>query len=577
MNCRRIPQRMLPSRDRLLRVDLSAQSVADEPVPERWRRRYLGGKGLAARYLHEELEPKTDPLSPENPLVLALGPVSGLLPGEQRYAVVTKSPLTGTFLDSYAGGTFPETLAGALPDHLLVLVTGRADEPVRLVVEDGEAWVEPSDRWGAETTTVCREAEGAVACIGPAGEHGVVYATVSSTPDAEHHAGRGGAGTVMGSKRLKAVVARGDPPSGLTERRAAYERRYLQTATGRWLAASGTLETVEFADEVGVLSSRGWTERGVDRAADLGVDAARERARAREHGADDDTGGGGFRVGTDVGETVPRGATGMTMGAGLGVESFDAAAALGERCNRLGLDLISTGNAVAWAIRAGEEGVVDADYEFGDPEGARRLVERIAAREGPLADALAEGVAAAGEALGGGGLVPTVKGMELPAYDPRGAASMALAYATADRGGCHRRARPVEREPFEGPFGPDEAARLVAEAQDRRSLRWSLVADDFVGETLDSDVDEWLAAVGAPYEALDRAGERIWNLVRLFNVREGFDRAADTVPEPIDPAALDVSFEATLEAYYEHRGWDERGVPTDATLSRLGLEEVAWE
>jgi aldehyde:ferredoxin oxidoreductase len=263
----------------------------------------------------------------------------------------------------------------------------------------------------------------------------------------------------------------------------------------------------------------------------------------------------------------------MSLGAELGIESFDAAAALGERCNRLGLDLISAGNAVAWTVRAAEAGHLETPgVSFGDPDGARRLVDAVARRDGALADALADGVETAAEQLGGDGLVPTVKGMGLPAYDPRGAASMALAYATADRGGCHRRARPVEREPFEGPFGPAEAAGLVAEAQDVRSLRWSLVADDFVGETLDADVAEWLGAVDAPHEGLDRAGERIWNLVRLFNVREGFDRTADRLPAPIDPDELEVSFEAMLSAYYRHRGWDERGVPTDATLSALGID-----
>jgi aldehyde:ferredoxin oxidoreductase len=238
------------------------------------------------------------------------------------------------------------------------------------------------------------------------------------------------------------------------------------------------------------------------------------------------------------------------------------------------MDLISAGNAVAWAARASEAGVLDDANAFGDPEAARALLEAIAAREGALGDALAEGVAEAAARLGGTGLVPTVKGMELPAYDPRGAASMALAYATSDRGGCHRRARPVEREPFEGPFDPEVAAAAVVDAQDTRAVRWSLVADDFAGETLEDDGAEWLAAVGAPTEGLADAGERVWNLVRLFNVREGFDRADDRLPEPLDPADLATDFEALLDAYYERRGWNAEGVPTDETLARLDLDHL---
>jgi len=182
-------------------------------VPESWRRQFVGGKGLGARYLYEELPPGADALGPENVLFFGLGPVSGLLPGENRFAAVTKSPLTGTFLDSYAGGSFPPRLAGALEGHLGLLVEGAADEPVRIEVEDGAATVESATTWGAETPETCRAHDGAVACIGPAGEQQVAFATIASD-EGEHHAGRGGAGAVMGSKRLKAVVARGEPPAG---------------------------------------------------------------------------------------------------------------------------------------------------------------------------------------------------------------------------------------------------------------------------------------------------------------------------------------------------------------------------
>ena len=558
--------------DRMLRVDLSAGTVESEPIPGAWRRKYLGGKGLGARYLYEELEPGTDPLSPENRLLFLLGPLSGAIP-DGRYAAVTKSPLTGTFLDSYSGGRFPGALCGSLGEHLGLLVQGRAEEPVRIVVSGGTARTEPAEGWGADAAETCDAHDGVVACIGPAGENRVSYATIASDR-VEHHAGRGGAGAVMGAKRLKAVVAEDDPPE-FGERLAALRERdtkaFRGSDTGRWLAASGTLETVDFADEAGVLSARGWQERGFDGAEGVGIEAAREAASGRE--ADGDR-PGDFRVETPAGETVPRGATAMTLGAGLGLEAFDAVAELGERCNRLGVDLISAGNAVAWAIRAADAGVIDRDVAFADPEGARELLEEIATRSTPLGDALADGVAAAAARLGGTDLVPTVKDMALPAYDPRGAASMALAYATSDRGACHRRARPVEREVFEE-WGPVETAAAVVGAQDARSIRWSLIADDFVGEALVDRGAEWLDALDCPHDALPETGERIWNLVRLFNVREGFDRADDALPAGLDVRDGDTldpdAFEAALECYYATRGWGADGRPSRERLAALDL------
>lgn len=554
---------------RLLRVDLSAGTVTTERVPEEWRRRFLGGKGLGARYLYDELAPATDPLGPDNVLLFLLGPMTGALPGTQRYAAVTKSPLTGTFLDSYAGGNFPARLAGALPEYLGVLVTGRADEPVALVVEDDDARIDPTDAWGADAVETARAYDGAVACVGPAGERQVAFATIASD-EAEHHAGRGGAGAVMGAKRLKAVVARGDPvepPADVAALRDRDESRFETTDVGRWLGASGTAESVDFADETGVLPSAGWQKRGFDGAEDIGIEAVRDAATER-------TDDGEFRVDTEAGESVPRGATAMTLGAGLGLDDFDAVATLGERCNRLGLDLIDAGNAVALAILAAQAGLVDRDVAFDDPEGARTLLEEIATRSSSLGDALADGIETAAESFDDGDFIPTVKGMALPSYDPRGSPGMALAYATSDRGACHRRARPVEREAFDPPWSPSRVAVAVMAAQNRRSVRWSLIADDFVGETLDPS--EWLDVVDWPHDDLATTGERIWTLTRLFNVREGFDRDADAVPDALDERGefSRERFEDTLDEYYAARGWNEAGVPTRETLDRLDLLET---
>ncbi len=555
-------------------MDLTTRTTTSERVPEPWLRKYIGGKGLGARYLYEELEPGTDPLGPENALLFMLGPLTGLVPGDARYAAVTKSPLTGTFLDSYAGGEFPAVLAGALDEHIGLLIEGAASEPVRIDVEAGKASVASTDNWGTDTVETAKGYDGSVACIGPAGENRVAYATIASDAG-EHHAGRGGAGAVMGAKRLKAVVARGDPPSGLETLRERYERRFETDSATSWHRTSGTVETIEFADAVGALAGEGWQTRGFEDAGALGIEAIRERATDRER--PNEASPGDFRVETESGEHVPRGGTAISLGAGLGIDEFDAVVELGARCDELGLDLIDAGSAVAWTIHASERGIVDRKIEFGDPDGARELLEEIVLRETPLGDALADGVDAAAEGFGGDELVPTVKAMALPGYDPRGAPSMALAYATSDRGACHRRALPIEREVFAADWTPERVAREVAVEQDRRSVLWSLVIDEFVAPVFDDLGAEWLAAVGvAPDTDLRTVGERIWTLTRLFNVREGFGRTDDVLPQPLaGQEGVDRdSFEAMLDHYYEYRGWGASGQPTPALVDRLEMSDI---
>ena len=575
--------RMSNPPDRLLRVDLTRRAVTTERVPERWRRQYIGGKGLGARYLYEELEPGTDPLGPENALLFMVGPLTGRAPGEPRYAAITKSPLTGAFLDSYSGGEFAGALAGALEDCLGAFITGRADDPLALVIEDGTATLEPAgELWGADAEATAEALEGNVACVGPAGEKRVSYATIAAD-GGDHHAGRGGAGAVMGAKRLKAVVARGAPPEDSPALRETYERQFLAEGTGRWQAASETLESIDFADEVGALATHGWQESRFEGTEGIGIEAARDAATGRER---DGPIPGGFEVETDEGESVPRGAAPMTLGAGLGIDEFDAVATLGARCDRLGIDVISAGNAVAWAIRASADGLIDREIKFGDGAAAGGLLEEIATRSTPLGDALADGVEKAAEEFGGEGLIPAVKGMALPSYDPRGASAMALAYATSDRGGCHRRARPIESEALSPGWDDAERVRRVIGEQNRRSVLWSLIVDDFVGEGFADLGAAWLQALGYDHtpEELRRTGERIWTLTRLFNVREGLDRDADAVPTaltepaaggPNDGSAIDAeAFGTLLDRYYAARGWDDRGRPTRETLDRLGLDDL---
>lgn len=583
------------TRDRILAVDLGTETVERERVPERWLREYLGGKGLGVRYLYDRVGPTIEPLDGANLLAFMVGPLSGYLPGEPRYAVITKSPLTGAFLDSYSGGEFASRLGGALGDCLGLLVTGRADRPVRLEIEGGSCRIVSADHWGKDTVETAQAfSDAAVACIGPAGERGVTYATVASDAG-EHHAGRGGAGTVMGNKRVKAIVVRGDPPepaAPLRELRARYERAYAAHDAGQWQAAGGTFESVDFANEVGALATEGWQGSRFDDIESIGIEAASDAAEGREAGAVP----GDFRFETDDGDVVVRGAAPMTLGAGLGIDDVEAVAALAESCDRLGLDVIDAGSAVAWTMRAHEAGVVEYPLAFGDAEGAARLIEAIATGCHPedegawseLLTALAGGVDAASDRFDDAERIPTVKSMALPSYDPRGAPGMALAYATSDRGACHRRARPIEGRTAAGE-SLEATVRAVVGEQTVRSVLWSLIIDDFVGETMWEDLgSEWLAAIGRSYtpRELTRVGERIWTLTRLFNAREGFDRRADRLPEELLVSVPDVpedgtpdagAFEAVLDAYYRARGWGQDGLPTRETLDRLDLLDLLDE
>jgi len=264
---------------------------------------------------------------------------------------------------------------------------------------------------------------------------------------------------------------------------------------------------------------------------------------------------------------------------------------LADRADRLGMDTISLGNVVSWLMEMSERGLVDSDIEFGDAEAAAELVRKIAHREG-IGDHLAEGAARAAERLCDGApeareAAVEVKGLELPAYDPRASFSMALAYATSDRGGCHQRAFPIGSDAMGGdrdPFGTDGHAEVVVDEQNEGALSYSMVACDFTAYSYDR-VAEWLNEFGydVSVEDLETVGERAWNAVRLFNVREGFGREGDSLPErltrpledggPADGNYLtEEVFDEMLDEYYELRGWNEEGIPTPSTIERLDIE-----
>ncbi|MGM0606405.1 MAG: aldehyde ferredoxin oxidoreductase family protein [Halobacteriota archaeon] len=594
----------------LLRVNLTDRTVETETVSESYRNRFISGKGLGAAMLLDELEPGVNPLGPDNKLCFVFGPLTGFAPGTSRYGVVTKSPLTGGFVDSYSGGHFPTVTRWAMPSYLGIVFEGAADSPVTVQIDEGAVSIEDADElWGMDTKETAQQFDGKhtkTATIGPAGENEVRYATITSD-EGTHHAGRGGVGAVMGSKNLKAVVSTASSPPNapeVAELRAEHTKRLGTSEEVGWARDGGTQLIVDWTQEISALPTHNWSRGRIDDVNSLNI----ERFETGHVGTDSCYGcpvACGHVVdfeGSEIDGAFPDAnvdwgpeyeTIGM-MGANTDITDVTGVTKLANLADTLGMDTITLGNVISWTMECVEAGLVDYDLEWGDADAAARLIEQIARREG-IGDALAEGTVRAAESLGEGDerareAAVEVKGMELPAYEPRAAYSMALAYATADRGGCHQRAWPIGTDALGGerdPFDTEGHAEVVVEDQDENALTFSMVTCDFTAYNYDR-VGEWLNALGydVDRETLETVGERAWTLTRLFNVREGFDRDDDALPErmtkPLEgegPAAGNritrEQFDEMLEEYYELRGWTTDGVPTDETLSRLDIEEFA--
>lgn len=569
--------------DTLLTVDLSTQTIDDEAVPDTWIHDFIGGKGIGARYLYDAVGPGVDPLSAENVLLFLIGPLSGYLPGDARFCAITKSPLTGLFLDSYAGGTFVPSFRTTYPSYLGIVIEGGTRNCCILDLRDNEpTLLETPSLVDAPIDAVDAEyPDASVVAVGPAGEAGVPFASIGVDGGA-HHAGRGGAGAVMGTKGLKAILLdqtdQIDPPTTeLQSLKSSLETDITESPYGDSYRTSGTMETIDIANELSILPTRGWQRRVFDQTAAIGVDAVRAGANGRER--PDDPLPGDFRIGTDPMETVLRGGTPIALGSTLGIGEFDAVAELGAACDRLGLDVISAGNAISLAIIASNQGRIDRELTFGEQGPLLELVDEIAHQSTPLGRILAGGVERAAMELELDDLIPTVKAMAVPSFDPRGAPALALAYATSDRGACHRRAVPITAELYTSRWTPTQTAKLTVAEQDRRALLWSLIVDDVMIPGLGDIGVEWLEAIGLTYspDELSRVGQRTWTMTRLFNAREGVTKPDDSVPAlfTTSDSRLDAAtFDRMRRRYYEWREWDRNGIPSRRLVDRLDLLSI---
>lgn len=608
---------------KILRVNLTDSEISEEPLSEKDTRLFLGGSGLATKYLFDELEKGVDPLGPENKIVYMTGPLTGTIsPASGRFSAVTKSPLTGFWGEANSGGQWGRDLKRAGFDG--IIIEGMAPKPVYLVIDDGKAELRDAEGlWGTgvkETTEAIKARHGNrsnVSCIGVAGENLVRYSAIIN--DVHRALGRCGLGAVMGSKRLKAIAVAGNQKIDLADKEAFTEaaKRASDFANESLLKVTlevfGTAMVLDLVNIKGGFPTRNWQSGHCSYAGDINGIAISETILVGRKacfacpiacGRVIEIKSGKYACKGEGPEYESIGA----LGAMCDVSDLEAITYAHLLCNEYGLDTISTGSSIAFSMECFEQGILTTEdtggleLEFGDADVMIEMVHRIGKREG-IGDLLAEGTKRASETLGQGSerMAMHVKGLELPAYDCRATKLTGLAFVTANRGGDHITGYIQGPTFLDIPFliveeseiqdaqveNPPEA-RVVKDMEEALTVFDSVGCCKFLGMALMADDVAPVVANATGWEFgvsdLRTAGERIYNLARAFNVREGCTRADDTLPprlleEPLleGPAeGLVVDLDPLLDAYYEFRGWDQAtGIPTAAKLAELGLGDVA--
>jgi aldehyde:ferredoxin oxidoreductase len=568
----------------ILRIDLSTGAVQTFAPDDAMLMTYLGGRGLGVKFVYDA--GRVDALAPENLLVFAAGPLTGTrTPASGRVSLSTKSPLTDTIFDSNCGGSFGPELKKAGYDA--IIVSGQAPEPVYLELEDDRVELKPAAAlWGRnvkETTKLLTD-KGSVACIGRAGEKQVLLASIMS--DLVHTFGRGGVGAVMGSKHLKAITVKGTASMDVCDaeeferQKRSINRLIIASPTiTRGLSVFGTPFLLKITSWMKILPVANFqqAEPSVNLSPFYGKSIT-EHCAPRKRACyscpiackrEDPAGG-----------ELPEYETIGMMSANLRNDDYNAIVKANRLCNDYGMDTISVGAVLGCYAEIRGAGIAGAELVA--------LTEQIGEQAG-IGARLGNGAKRFAESEGYPEAAMQVKGLELPAYDPRGVKGLGFSYATSNRGGCHTRAYLVAPEILRKPKAIDPYT-LAGKAghtkifQDRFAAVDSLVVCKFaffgVGEEEYANILSAVTGVTFTSEDLMRVGERIWNLERLYNLREGFSKEDDTLPErfftvPANGRIIDrAEFLRTRTEYYRMRGWDDHGVPTERTLKRLGLDEL---
>jgi aldehyde:ferredoxin oxidoreductase len=570
----------LPGKERLLVVDLSSGGTRREEIPPELLHHYLGGRGLGVRLLRGRH--RLPPCDPANAIVFAAGPLCGTgAPASSRLAVVFRSPLTGTVCHADAGGNFARRLRGA--GLLAILVEGRSPRPVSLVVTPAGEEIVPADAlWGGSAfdTVEAMSGRGSVAAIGPAGENGVLFASV--LVDRGNAAGRGGPGAVLGSKNLKAVAVDGGLPVPVADpgrfgRGCDDVLRLFRASPVLFgelgFGEFGTAALVDLTRQRRMTPTENFRRTVFEGSPAYSGPAVRKAFGAARADCPDCPVGCG-KTGP-AGRPLPEYEAASHFGALNGIRDLDAILLANDICNEAGMDPVSAAATLsAWG---------EARGRFPSPDELPRLLRDIALRRGE-GDLLAEGSRRAAEAMGRPELSMSVKSMELPAYDPRGAYGTALAYCTSNRGGCHLPAYPISHEVLRKPVASDRfsfsgKARMVRNAEDAYAAADSLAACRFafLGASLEEYAELLSAATGEPRNAAElmAIGERIHLTERFYNAGNGFSGKDDDLParffeesgssgEGIDVPPIDrARFLEELTRYYRIRGLGDDGAFPD--------------
>lgn len=587
---------------KVLDIDLTSGVIKSYPLDMDMAHLFLGGRGLGARMLWDEVGPEVDPLSPENVLIFTSGPLTATgYQTSNRFSVSTKSPLTGTILDANSGGFWGMQFKKAGYDALIV--RGRAEHPVYIEIQQEKAAIHDARHLWSQRVRAVTEALGQndnrrnVLCIGPAGENLSRIAAIMN--DGQRSLARGGPGAVMGSKNLKAIVVEGKLRPEIVDQEQfkfmLYESRKLLRAsplTSQALPEFGTVVMMNIVNNVGALPTRNHQATQFEGAEAISGETLTEKYLVKNASC------WACPIGcTRISETDkvhgegPEFETTWAFGAQCGIDDLEAIIEANAICNDLGMDTISAGSTIACAMELAEKGYLDADLRFGRADLLAPLLEDMGYRRG-LGDELSDGSLRLATRHGHPELSMSVKGLEMPAYDPRGMQGQGLLYATSNRGACHMRGNMLGLEVLGLPklidrFQVQGKSSYVILHQNSSAAIDSLVVCKFtnMGVAEEYFARTLTAVTGVKYATGDliRVGERVYNLERMYNLREGFRREDDTLPERLlseavadGPSKGWVSkLEPMLKEYYRARRWDEQGVPKPQKLAELGLESLA--
>jgi aldehyde:ferredoxin oxidoreductase len=585
---------------KILDIDLTTQTQNSRPLDPEMAHLFLGGRGLGARLLWDLVGPDVEPLSPENVLIFTTGPITAS--GSQtsnRFNVSSKSPLTGTILHANSGGWWGMQFKRTGYDALIV--RGKAKAPVMIeITPEGVAIEDAEHLWGLgvfETTEALGQNRNKrnVLCIGPAGENLVRIAAIMN--DKERALARGGPGAVMGSKLLKAIVVEGDQKNKPVDQDLF---KFMLYETGKLLKASpltsqalpefGTAVVMNVLNEIGALPTRNFQRSQFEHADKISGEEITDTILVKNQAcwACPITCTRITKTKSDKKGEGPEFESAWAFGAQCGIDDLDAITEANYLCNDMGLDTISMGNTIGCAMELARKGLIETDLDFGQADRLLDLIHDTAHRRGFGAE-LAEGSYRMAEKSGAPELSMSVKKLEMPAYDPRGMQGQGLVFATGNRGACHEEGNMLGPEVLALPrlidrFATQGKAGIVSVHQDSAAVIDSLiyckfanlaVAEEFFARALSAVTGEHFTA-----DDLMMVGERVWTLERLFNIREGFTKADDTLPdrmlnEPVPDGPSEghtVKLTPMLEEYYAFRGWDENGVPRPAKLKELSLE-----